>query len=80
MDIRSLEFTTSFLEFLAGLGENARKSTLDSLKLEAAEIAPNVSALFAGDDSVVGWMVVHAKDGAAAHFALKLDPDQIDHS
>jgi hypothetical protein len=80
LDIRSIEFTTSFLEFLAGLGENARQGALDSLKLEAAEIAPNVCALFAGDDSVVGWMVVHAQDGSPAHFALKLDPDQIDHS
>lgn len=71
MDIKSVEFTTAFLNSLDSSGEGEAKSLIDSVSLEVAEGPIDPSAPLATDNGVVGRLVVRLEDGASAVFALK---------
>jgi hypothetical protein len=75
MDIKSVEFTTAFLNSLGSRAESEAQSLIDSVSLEVAEGPVDPSAPLASNDGVIGRLVVRLEDGASAVFALKRDSD-----
>ena len=76
MQIRSIQFSKSFLESVADLGEDAREGLLSSLELKVFETAVDPAAVFADNPGVVGWVVLDDEYGATTFLALKGDSYQ----
>ena len=77
MDISAIQFSKSFLETLAELGDDERERLLDRLELEVFETAVDPAAILADDPGLVGWVVLDGEDGATTFLALKGDSDQV---
>ena len=77
MQIRSIQFSKSFLESVADLGEDAREGLLSSLELKVFETAVDPAAVFADNPGVVGWVVLDGEDAATTFLTLKSDSYQV---
>lgn len=75
MEIKSVEFVTSFVNSLHGVGESETNRITDSISLEVAEGTIDPAAPLAEDNGIVGRVIVRLEDGALAAFALKSNSD-----
>ena len=75
MDIKSVEFSASFVNSLGGESQSVTDGILDSISLEVSEGPIDPSAPLAENDGVVGRMIVRLESGTVAAFALKRNSD-----
>jgi hypothetical protein len=77
MQISAIQFSETFLESVADLGEDAREGLLSSLELKVFEPAVDPAAVFADDPGIVGWVVLDGEDAATTFLTLKGDSNQV---
>ncbi|MBF9031905.1 hypothetical protein HKCCE3408_16010 [Rhodobacterales bacterium HKCCE3408] len=75
MDITSIDISRALLERLRDFGEDGAERLFDGVRLEVRERAVAGPASAAGDDGLVGRIVLNTEDGTATILTVEFDAD-----